>query len=502
MKNLIIITIIIFVFPSLSFAQLKHDYHWFFGNESGNTFQQVEGIDVNFNNNPISADFLEIPFEIYFSNATMSDEEGNLLFYTNGCEIANKNHEIMMNGDSLNPGEIHDFICWRGYAGTHQSCLAIPSPQDNEEYLLFHKALIYDDNFNVFTDKLYYSLIDMDLDGGLGGVVEKNIIMVEDSLRSGEMTAIKHSNGEDWWLINGSYLSNEYFTFLITPDTIEGPYYQNIGLPHTYQGDGGGQVIFSPDGTKYVRFNNIDQIYLYNFDRTTGLFSNFEFIEVQDTIIIAGCAISPNSQFLYASTRNELYQFDLEAADIEESKILIDVYDGFADPLPTSFQRMELGPDCRIYMNSTNSVDELHVIHNPDEQGLACNFEQRAFQLPSNHQFSMPHFPYYRMDTDFPICDSNLVVNSTEIFRPLKKKITLYPNPTYGELNISVPEGIKGNANLQIFSSLGQLVFDNQFSIEAAKETLDLTFLPVGIYLVFIKTGEGEVFSEKIQIVR
>ena len=75
------------------------------------------------------------------------------------------------------------------------------------------------------------------------------------------MTAIKHSNGEDWWLVNGSYNSDEFFTFLITSDSIEGPFFQNIGLPDSETGEASGQVVFSPDGTKFARYN---RLYLQN----------------------------------------------------------------------------------------------------------------------------------------------------------------------------------------------------------------------------------------------
>ena len=265
----------------------------------------IDGFFLNFNNPPNIAQPQGLPFYIYLSNATISDNDGNLLFYTNGCAIANKNHEIMMNGEGLNPGQVSNFNCEYGYLGS-QSCLILPIPESASKYYLFHKAFTYDPNLTIFPDKLYYTSVDMSLDGGLGEVVDKNVILRDDTIRSGEMTAIKHGNGADWWLINGSYDSDEFFTFLITADSIEGPFFQNIGFVNTRAGSGSGQVVFSPDGTKFARINKNDQLYLYYFDRETGLFSNFEHIMVDDTICWGGCAISSNSQFLYVSTHNNL----------------------------------------------------------------------------------------------------------------------------------------------------------------------------------------------------
>ncbi|GIV32304.1 MAG: hypothetical protein KatS3mg030_610 [Saprospiraceae bacterium] len=34
----------------------------------------------------------------------MSDAEGHLLFYSNGCEVMNWAHQLVENGDSINPG--------------------------------------------------------------------------------------------------------------------------------------------------------------------------------------------------------------------------------------------------------------------------------------------------------------------------------------------------------------------------------------------------------------
>jgi len=461
-----------------------------------------KGIKIDFNNAPVVSEEENIPFEIYTSNATMSDKEGNLLFYTNGCEIANKNHEIMMNGDNLNPGEVHDFICHRGYAGTNQSFIVLPGFAQ-ERYLLFHKSQVFDSFYGVFSNKLLYTEIDMSLDDGLGEVVIKNNLILSDTMRAGEMTAIKHENGIDWWLLSGRYDSNEFFSFLIDESGISDPMYQSVGaITNNLLGDGSGQVIFSPDGTRYARYNQIDGLYLYDFDRNTGLLSNFQAIEVDTFQKVGGCAFSSNSRFLYVSTRNFLYQFDMEEDDIAASKILIDTYDWFADPGQTSFYQMQLAPDCRIFMNSTNAVDELHVIHNPNEKGLACNFEQRGFQLTSNHQFSMPHFPYYRMDTGFPICDTSLVVSSMDIPVVKRPKIKVFPNPTSDYLTLSFSESSSQKRQALLVNLLGQQIADFSIAAGSPQVELDLVDIPKGIYLLQIVEEGKLIATEKVQIIR
>jgi hypothetical protein len=494
MKYLFIYYILLLSF-SLN-AQIKFDYNWMFGYQNSEIPNIYDGVNIDFNTTPSDTTPVDMPFPIYLSNATMSDEQGNLLFYTNGCFVANRNHEIMMNGDSINPGDLHDFSCYRGYSGGKQNMVVIPIPNQSNKYYLFHKSSTFDDVLVIYSNRLYFTLIDMTLDNGLGGVVEKNSIMLEDTLRAGEMTAIKHTNGEDWWLVLGKDETNQFIKYLISGDTIEGPFFQGIGLPVSDEGSASGQIIFSPDGTKFARYNKIDHVYLYDFDRSTGLFSNFQHIFVDSTISSGGCAISSNSRFLYVTTVLELFQFDLEADNIEESKVLIDVYDGYVSMFPTPFNRMQLAPDCRIFMNSQNAVDVLHVINNPNEKGVACNFEQHSFPLPTPHQFSMPHFPYYRMDTDYPICDSSLVVSSTEVFRGQpKQEMRVFPNPAREEVTVVFDEVLQTNMEVRIYNMMGQLVHQKLVEKGMYQANILMPKMPKGMYCLKLGTGDSLLFS-------
>lgn len=487
MKNFII-TLMLSLFSIVTvFGQMKYDYHWFFGYDFDGAIPGVEGVHLRFNESPLNITLEEIPFWIYQSNATMSDENGELLFYTNGCSIANKNHEIMMNGDSLNPGFFHESQCDFGYSGANQSCLVLPKPNSINQFYLFHKGVDYSPSLSLYCNTLYYSLIDMSLDNSLGAVLEKNVLIREDTIQAGEMTAIKHSNGTDWWIINSTHQTNEYFTILLTEGSIEGPFFQNIGLANSDIGEASGQVIFSPDGTKFARYSKIEHLYLYDFDRTSGLLSNFEHIIVDDTIASGGCAFSSNSRFLYVSTRLKLFQFDLEAANVADSKVLVGEYDGTNGLFPPTFSQMQLAPDCRIFMNSTTTVDELHIIHSPNEKGLACNFEQRALQLPSNHRKSMPHFPYYRMDTDYPICDSSLVVSSTQVHQKLKPEIKIYPNPATDKVTIDLGHLLTKRREIKLYDMIGQIVKTANLGEGTSKIDISTQDIPTGIYFIKIE---------------
>jgi hypothetical protein len=120
-----------------------------------------------------------------------------------------------------------------------------------------------------------------------------------------------------------------------------------------------------------------------------------------------GGAFSPNSRYLYINFFTKAFQYDLEASDVWASQVQVAEYDGFLDPSFTTFYLMQLAPDGKIYSSSTNSVTSLHVMHNPDEPGLECQYQQHGIELPNRNAYSMPTFPNYRLGPlDGSACDT------------------------------------------------------------------------------------------------
>ena len=151
-------------------AQLQHDYQWIFAFEDDTT----SVLDFRNDTILIRKEFQDM--KISFSNACISDADGNLLFYTNGCEIYDSSFKLMENGDGLNPGSVADSQCEFGYTAGHQSILILPSLGDSKIYHLFHKRNIIDANTEILivTDTLFHTIVDLNLNNGLGAVVEKN----------------------------------------------------------------------------------------------------------------------------------------------------------------------------------------------------------------------------------------------------------------------------------------------------------------------------------------
>ena len=191
-------------FPLLLQAQIKGDYTWLLGYDAGWVTPDDdigEGIILDFNQNPTRFEYFPkedlAPF--YWTSAMISDEEGELQFYSNGCRVMNANHQIMENGNGINPGFVHDDQCvniGRGYP-VAQGAIVIPKPNNEKVYYMLHQKLevLYDTpGFPVAVDGLYYTTIDMNLNNGLGGVVEKNIAAFSDTLDYSLLTVTKHDN--------------------------------------------------------------------------------------------------------------------------------------------------------------------------------------------------------------------------------------------------------------------------------------------------------------------
>ncbi len=478
-KRLQLTWILIFFLPSLSNGQGLNNL-W------------LLGYDCCFPNfQPVTVDFISGSWSLSNSNRTMnfsetngvvSDSLGNLLFYTNGAYISNSLDDTMLNGTGLNPCDFTNAHSLHGLT-IPQAALVIPFPDHPNQYYLFHNTA--DDRFNTYSAfYLYYSIIDMSLDGGKGAVTQKNVILKNDSLIVGRLTACKHANGRDWWLICHQYNTSLYYKYLITPNGIQGPWAQFIGSSRL---NDLGQCKFNTSGTKFAYYepwtNDLD---IYDFDRCSGLFSNAIHVAIYDSAAGGGLAFSPNDRYLYLSSDSFIYQFDMQAPVIAQSKTTVGVYNGGSSG--TNFYLSELAPDGKIYINCGNSTLDMHVINYPDSAGLACGFCQQCIHLPGFNAFTIPNYPNYFLGADSAsICDSlSTGIDpkwNTQISEPL-----LFPNPVKSLFYISIPKETDV-LEVEISNSLGQSIAAPIFRISNGEYMqCDASLLSPGVYFVAIWT--------------
>lgn len=483
----------------------KHDYNWVLGYDSDLNYPDAEGVFLDFNSIPLSVEYSPIPVWMLSTLACISNSSGQLQFYTNGCSIINSLNEVIENGGGVNPGEISSNYCETGYPGGRQSCLILPSSEPSEFYL-FHKGIFYEEGTFSFggTNPLYYTLIDMSLNEGRGKVIEKNIPLIEEDITYGQLTAVKHANGHDWWIITGGDSNDAYYKILLS-NGVPQPYeIQNIGTPSSYDGSRGGQANFSPDGTKYIRYSSHDGIFIFDFDRTSGQLYNFQHLPTPEETFLTGVGVSPNSRYMYITTDNHVFQYDLYASNIADSQIEVAEYDGYASPFATRFSQVELAPDCKIYINTFATVDVLHVIHSPDEPGLACNVEQHGVQLPFNTGRTLPHFPNYRLgplvpgETPAPPCE--LVVHTEEPPAEAGVQFVVYPNPASGQLTLAPAAPAVGS--WQLFHADGRPALQQRLDGRSHEYRVAIGHLPPGMYFYRLLVDGQPGLGGKVSIIR
>lgn len=493
-----------FFLSSISFIYCQDQFSniWLLGYPPNDSASGYGGSMINFNFSPPKLSYF--PILVGANNSVqICNREGIFQFYSNGCKIVNYNQQLMSNGDQINPGVFHNEWCSTGLAyETRQGMIVLPWPDRDDEYAMFHLGwhrTAGSPPRNYLQD-FYFTRINMALNDGLGEVSEKNTLLLKDTNLLDNLTAVRHGNGRDWWIVQPRGGSDTFYLFLLTPYEIKGPIIEESGLYCRVRGYIGGQVVFSPDGTKYVRVNILDGIDIFDFDRCRGKFvysKRLPFPGILDDGIPMGASISPSSRYLYVSVSTKLFQYDLQAANIEASKILIDAYDGFRDTATGNFQTLfyqhMLGPDNKIYMSVPSTTHFFHVIHNPDAAGIACNFRQHDLRLPALHGFSVPNFPHFRLyDLPASPCDS-LGIDAPEEYRVLwspSDGIRLFPNPIgMGTVNVTIPPGDGGV--LRVFNAAGQYLAEYKIDNERLFP-LDSSAWPNGVYMVTFSTAQSK----------
>ncbi len=476
--------------PIFTIAQNKNN-KWLFG-IAPQYSAPYNGSKLEFTNNSLNISYHPKNIWQYSCFSAISDLNDNWFMYTNGSVICNANHDTINNGDSLSPGG-DDYWRISGYPGPGMA-LFLPSPNNNGLYYLFHKNSINGANGFPAPNRarslqLYYTKINS-LGGNSVQAFDKNTVLIDDTLEVGTLNAIRHANGRDWWLLNKRFYYNDLYTILVTPNGIDTIFKQTMAGIRTYFE---GQSSISPNGEHYAFFSPSMQLRIYDFDRCIGMLTNYrtKFISWG---ISGATSFSPNSRFLYINKIDSLWQFDLQAPDVLASQTLVGVYDGFIDSTTgnsTSFVYQWLAPDGKIYMTSGLSPRRyLHVINNPDEPGLNCNFTQHAIFLPTYNDNTIP--TYVNLDlkqVPGSPCDT-LGVGITPLSLGEGQEVRSYPNPSNGNISIEYPvQEISGM--LYVYDVNGKLVYNEYVSPYTYIKNINLQGkLSSGMYALSMVFGQ------------
>lgn len=465
---------------------------WLFGYDNGSG-APLGGSRIDFISGSINLTTDPRQLNFNYTNAVISDNSGQLLFATNGIEVINAQQQTMLNGGGLNPGQIATTWATRGLP-ISQGALIIPDPADSNSYYLFHMSAEFFGPTMSWIQPFYlfYSKINMSLDNGLGAIIQKNIPAIHDTITLGEMTAVKHANGRDWWIVTHKFDSDQFLTVLVTPQGVTGPFRQPVG-PNYFAG-ANGQVVFSQDGKRFARYDPTrgEDLDLFNFDRCTGLFSLVKHVSIPDSSGAGGVAFNRSGRFLYVTSITQIYQFDLDDPDWDLNYDTVAVYDGFYSPsypFATTFLASYLAPDNKIYVTASNGVQAIATIDFPDSLGMSCSVCQHCVALPTVMAFTVPNYPNYNLGADTTsVCDTILNVSG----KPDFEEISVYPNPATSVINIFASSGY----NVTIYNLLGHLVAAKLNNYQGV--TFDISDLDPGFYVVEILTKGNYKRSVKV----
>jgi photosystem II stability/assembly factor-like uncharacterized protein len=350
------------------FSQNEAD-NWLFGD-----------FGLKFQNDSVIVQHNYAPHELR-GEGIISDKNGNLLFYSDGFSVWNRNHQQMPNGVELIP---------KKGSLIHES-LIVPQPGKESIFYIF----TVEPKNGPSTSGLYYSIVDLSLNNGLGDVIAKGIKILDNT--SNKITAVYHQNIKDVWLITHQYNSNSYFSYLITEAGIsELPVVSVVGKVITSSFDG--QLKASPDGKKiacsYDEWSQTgDDFDLFNFNASTGELLNPMSFKLPVTYRGAdGIEFSSDATKLFviqsgSTGESGLYQYDITRFsydEINKTQVLLN-REWF-----NSYTKMQLAPNGKIYITKGGGgggTDHLGVIENPNEYGEKCIVNENGLFLEGGSSF-------------------------------------------------------------------------------------------------------------------
>ena len=491
-------TLFLGLMSQILFAQLS-DKMWLGGH---NEFPGVAGyghFELYFHDGVPQVEQMSLAFNFESTAAVAADPEGNLIFYSNGCEVANRNHEVMPNGFGLNPGGISDQVCpWKGYI-VPQGAMALPIPGDSLRYCLLHMGASYEPKRKLRLGPLYYSMVDMSLQNGMGDLASKNNVLLDEDL--GNFTAVRHANGRDWWVLVPEFGNSKWHTFLLSPQGFEEMPLQILSLS-----DGScehhGQTSSSLDGSMIANWGDC-KVTVLGFDRCAGILSEpLELNAPAHWFAGGGAAFSPSGRYVYATSHNVLFRADLEAGTPKLDTMRFSYGQGLYTVPGNTFHYLVNGPDAKIYGNIPSRARYFHALKSPEEMGIAnINFVPQDIQLPVTNIRSLPHFPNFRLyDLPNSPCDTlgiNTPVSASEPVEKEQMRLSLYPNPATNQVSLVIDPSwtSSGEVQYQIFNAFGSLLRRGEVSKGADSQQVGLNGLPSGVYF-FQVTQMGKTLGK------
>ncbi len=340
--------------------------NWYFGFNGGLDFNT--GNARSLNNSGINT---------VEASSAISSANGNLLFYSDGQKIFNRQFDVMPNGEDI-----------LGHVSSTTGVVIIPDPGNMNRYYVFTADAVqhYQEGPIPNTGEGFnYSIVDLSLNGGFGDVTLKNVNLIPES--SEKLTVVARGDNLGFWVL--THAIDSFYAYSVTAAGISEPIITTIGPVVDNFNNIRGWIKLSPDGSKLGVAHTLFEpsldglLYLYDFDDMSGVVSNETLLA--DDLVYYGVEFSSNSERMYASgkllvsagllTGNiQLFQYDLIATDVASTRFLIEEIEN--DALSDIAGALQIGIDCKIYFSNTDNQTSVIARPNRDNEAADFRFEE------------------------------------------------------------------------------------------------------------------------------
>lgn len=258
---------------------------WYFGDGSGLNFNPDPDDPNAPTPRPLAAPH---PQNIPAGTNTISDQAGEVLFFTDGQSVWDLNGDLMANGDSIG-----------GDNTASQSVLAVAVPQEQTLFYLFTTQVTANG-----TNEVRFSLVDIKAENttGVGNVVSKANFLFSPAT---EQTA-GFNAGDTTWVMFHELGNNTFRAYPVSANGIGQPVLSSVGSNHGFNA-GAGTMKFSPDGTKLaitISDGGRNRVEIFDFDPSTGQLTEYARLELGNTGEVYGLEFSNDSDRIFVSYRN------------------------------------------------------------------------------------------------------------------------------------------------------------------------------------------------------
>jgi large repetitive protein len=465
---------------------------WYFGNGAGLDFNPDPNDPDGPTPRPIQNPH---PQNIPAGVTTVSDQAGQVLFFTDGQTVWDLNGNPMQNGENIGGDNL-----------SAQSVTALPVASDETLFYLFTTQ-----RGPGGENQVKFSLVDIKGDNpdGVGNVLTKdNFLFSPSTEHSAALNA-----GDTTWMVFHEMGNNTFRMYPVSGQGIGQPIFNSIGGTHRF-GTGVGSMKFSSDGSKLaVTYTDggTNRLEIFEFDQSTGKMEVYALLDLGSDGEIYGMEFSADNTRVYVSYRNggpgieEFFIQGLEQTDDSDpdnpvtttcpdcfesastqAQIEQCILSGRSSVPQTQgldLGALQIGPDGQIYaaIVGSNRIGQIFA-------GQACNpstFNQDGVApMPGTTNLGLPSFV---QQSGGGIPDPGLMGPERLCLSAEEGAVGLFSGG--GEPDIDL-------YNWTIYNEAGEIV-DQFLNGGEDFQDLEYTFLEVGIFTVELQVDRcGEPWEE------